>query len=252
LIVYRTHSLTGHTADRYAAFKKKTFRNMKFELETYNRNTPDDDLIDDLKRVAALLNKDKVTLDEYNENGRFHSMTLTRRFGSWFRCLKLAGLENTRSRINIPNEELFENLANVWTKLGRQPRYNEMYKPISAFSSGTYENRFGTWISALENFVKYMNDGEINLNTDLVKTSTPNGHTTQRNINIRLRFMVMRRDNFKCRICGKSPATDSKIILHVDHIKAWANGGETVIDNLQTLCSDCNIGKSDLKMTENE
>jgi 5-methylcytosine-specific restriction endonuclease McrA len=33
--------------------------------------------------------------------------------------------------------------------------------------------------------------------------------------------------------------------LHVDHIYPWAKGGETVVENLQTLCMTCNIGKSD-------
>lgn len=222
---------------------------MKFELETHHRNTPDDELIADLKRVATELKKDKVTLDEYNDYGKFHSTTLTRRFGSWFTCLELADLNRTRSRINIPNEELFENLMDVWTKLGRQPKYNDMYKPLSKFSSGTYENRFGSWRKALESFVNYMNDGEIEI--ELKPTKKSNGRRTPRNINIRLRFLVLRRDNFKCKICGKSPATDPSVILHVDHIKAWANGGETIIENLQSLCSDCNIGKSDLGMKEN-
>lgn len=75
-------------------------------------------------------------------------------------------------------------------------------------------------------------------------------HKTKRGINLQLRFIVMRRDNFKCKNCGRSPATDPTIILHVDHIKAWANGGETILENLQTLCSKCNIGKSDLRIEE--
>jgi len=57
----------------------------------------------------------------------------------------------------------------------------------------------------------------------------------------------MRRDNFRCKHCGRSPATDPSIIVHVDYVKAWANGGETIIEKLQTLCSKCNIGKSDLE-----
>ena len=57
----------------------------------------------------------------------------------------------------------------------------------------------------------------------------------------------MKRDNFKCCKCGRSPATDPSVVLHVDHKKAWANGGETVFDNLETLCQDCNLGKSDLE-----
>jgi len=223
---------------------------MKFELETHHRNTPDEDLIADLKSVAIQLDKDKVTLDEYNDYGKYHTTTLTRRFGSWFKCLELAGLKRTRSKLNIPNEELFENLMEVWTKLGQQPKYDDMLKPLSKFCSGTYEYRFGTWRKALESFVKYMNEGEIEVEPKYLKSKPVRRHKTQRNINIRLRFIVLRRDNFKCKICGKSPATDPTIELHVDHILAWAKGGETIIDNLQTLCSVCNIGKSDLNVTE--
>ncbi len=32
--------------------------------------------------------------------------------------------------------------------------------------------------------------------------------------------------------------------LHVDHTVPWSKGGETVLGNLRTLCSDCNLGKS--------
>ena len=71
-------------------------------------------------------------------------------------------------------------------------------------------------------------------------------HTTSRNVNARLRFRVMQRDNFKCCMCGASPAKDPSVELHIDHIIPWSKGGETTIDNLQTLCSKCNLGKSDL------
>ena len=69
---------------------------------------------------------------------------------------------------------------------------------------------------------------------------------TSRDINLRLRFKVLQRDNFKCCTCGASPAKDPSVKLHVDHIVPWSKGGETVMNNLQTLCSNCNLGKSDL------
>ena len=75
-------------------------------------------------------------------------------------------------------------------------------------------------------------------------------HKTSRNINLRLRFRVMVRDHFKCCKCGKSPATDPSVILHIDHIYPYSKGGETVMENLQTLCSECNLGKSDLLIEE--
>lgn len=72
-------------------------------------------------------------------------------------------------------------------------------------------------------------------------------HRAKREVNDRLRFKVMRRDNFKCCYCGRSPAIDPKIILHVDHITPWSKGGETIFENLQTLCSKCSVGKGNLK-----
>ncbi len=221
---------------------------MKFELEEYHRNVTDSELIADLKRVVAETGK-SPTVDEYNERGEYNASTLARRFGKWTKALELAGLEQTRSPINIPNEELFANLEGVWTKLGRQPKYEEMRAPFSKYSSGTYERRFGTWRKALENFVEYVNkienvsSEEANENLAIEPTIR---HKTKSEINWRLRFIVMRRDNFKCQSCGKSPANEAGVILHVDHKKAWATGGETTFENLQTLCSVCNVGKSNL------
>ena len=59
----------------------------------------------------------------------------------------------------------------------------------------------------------------------------------------RLRFDVMRRDGFRCKYCGRTEADGVK--LHVDHIKPVSKGGKTELSNLQTLCDECNLGKSD-------
>jgi len=214
---------------------------MKFELEPHHRNVPDQELIDDLRRVSKILEKDKVTIDEYNDHGKFHNTTLTRRFGSWFKSLEMAGLKKTRN-LNISNEELFENLVDVWTLLGRQPKYNDMTKDISRFSSGTYEKRFGGWRKALESFIDYVNDNTIT-NIEEVK-SRPSRRKTPRNISWRLRAKVLMKDGAICRLCGATPKSGAK--LHVDHIIPWSKGGETVLENLQILCAKCNIGKSNI------
>ena len=64
-------------------------------------------------------------------------------------------------------------------------------------------------------------------------------------ISDKLRYQVLKRDNFKCCACGASPAKNPAVELHIDHILPWSKGGETTLENLQTLCSKCNIGKSD-------
>jgi predicted restriction endonuclease len=152
--------------------------------------------------------------------------------------------------MNLTEAELFQNLEQVWSRLGRQPRYSEMSKPLSMYSVGTYEKRFGGWRKALNLFVDFMEGTGVSVvnstPTQDQRGVTARSHRTSRSINWRLRFIVLRRDNFKCVACGRSPATDPSIILQPDHMKPWAKGGETTLDNLQTLCSVCNIGKSDM------
>ena len=124
-----------------------------------------------------------------------------------------------------------------------------MERPLSKYSCSGYSHKFGGWRKALIAFVEYINKEEIpTIESISSQPVIPNKHRTKRDIGLRLRFLVMRNDNFKCRICGKSPATDQITKLEVDHITPWSNGGETVIENLQTLCFICNSGKSNLEM----
>lgn len=79
------------------------------------------------------------------------------------------------------------------------------------------------------------------------KTSKiPTSSRRSRSISDKLRYQVLKRDNFKCCACGASPAKDPSVELHIDHIIPYSKGGETTMDNLQTLCSKCNLGKSDI------
>jgi len=56
-----------------------------------------------------------------------------------------------------------------------------------------------------------------------------------------MRYNILRRDGFKCQICGRKQEDGVK--LHVDHIIPVSRGGKSVPSNLRTLCEDCNIGK---------
>jgi hypothetical protein len=222
---------------------------MKFVLKEYHRNTLDIDLIEDIKIVSKKIQKNTVTMTEYNEHGKFSSSTLQRRFGSWFNVLELAELEPSRSEINISDDDLFKNIENVWILLERQPRYNEIKKPVSKYSSGTYEKRYGSWIKALKKFIDYIESDdikEINIEEENMHENnkpTKIEHKTKREISDRLRFKVLMRDGFTCRKCGRSPIKDLTVELHVDHIIPWSKGGETIPENLERKCEKCNLGK---------
>ncbi|MBI2460406.1 MAG: HNH endonuclease [Candidatus Rokubacteria bacterium] len=56
---------------------------------------------------------------------------------------------------------------------------------------------------------------------------------------------MYQRDRFRCVFCGRSPISDLTVELHVDHVVPFVRSGETALENLQTLCSKCNLGKAD-------
>ncbi len=58
----------------------------------------------------------------------------------------------------------------------------------------------------------------------------------------RIRIDVFKRDNYKCLICGTGK---EKTSLHIDHIIPISKRGTNNIENLQTLCAECNISKAD-------
>lgn len=208
-------------------------------------------MLSDLKRVAKRLKIKRMSIDKYLTAGRYHSSTHIRRFGSWSNALKRAGIEQGRREYNVSAEDLLNNLWQLWVALGHQPRMCDLFPPLSRYGRKPYLRIFGRYTTALEHFETWMS--KKGKKSPYRSISVKNAgepiaaaHTTNRDVSIKLRHRVMQRDRFRCRACGASPATDLNVVLHVDHVKPWAKGGETIIDNLQTLCADCNFGKGDL------
>jgi hypothetical protein len=213
----------------------------RFKIRLQLRNTPREELLQDLQRVARLSGKRSPSTTIYDAHGRVSSQAMIHRFGSWNTALTAAGLP-IRKTYRIAEPDLFDNLVQVWRKLGRQPRSTELSRKdgLSRYSTTAYLGRFGTWNKALQAFDAYINRGK-----PPKERTGKKRRLAKRRINWRLRATVLIRDNCTCRMCGASPARDPGVRLHVDHITPWAKGGATALDNLQTLCSACNIGKSD-------
>jgi hypothetical protein len=243
---------------------------------TIGTRVSDEELIADLRRVAEFLATENVTLNQYIKHGKFSPKPQISRFGTWNKALLRAGLKNYSA--GFSDVELFENILTLWQHYGRQPRISELASNPSCISERPYRRRFGSWMNALKAFVDYANGTGAEVTESTIEeatetlitkaakkliddtTETPiaetteceieaaivRRHTTGRNPSLRLRWRVLQRDNFKCCGCGASPAITLGVELHVDHIHPWSDWGETVLENLQTLCSKCNLGKSNL------
>lgn len=60
-------------------------------------------------------------------------------------------------------------------------------------------------------------------------------------ISYSLRQRILRRDGFKCQLCGSTP--QDGIAVEVDHKTPVSLGGPNNESNLWTLCKPCNRGK---------
>ena len=69
----------------------------------------------------------------------------------------------------------------------------------------------------------------------------PEPETKRKPIKPSLRFEILKRDDYRCQMCGVT-AKDGAT-LEIDHIHPVSKGGTNDPDNLQVLCRDCNAGK---------
>lgn len=195
-----------------------------FEYEN-PKNSPksDEDLLSDITRVSKVVGGIALTQKTYSINGLYDVSTITRRFGSWNKALEKAGLKSGNI-INYTDEELFEKILNIWQFKGKQPVRKDLAFPPSKISQSPYNRRFHSWITAIKEFVKYANDKNIEVNKN-DSVDRVNMKCLGRDPSLRLRYQVLKRDNFSCCQCGAGPAKDSSVTLHIDHIIPWSKGG---------------------------
>ena len=162
--------------------------------------------------------------------------TICRQIG-WNNALVSVGVKLGKSQDNkkITEDSLLNEILRLWTELGRQPTTTDLKNRLSEYPRERFSARFGSWGNTLNCFIEWANSEGFIQPENLVNNNIRTRRTS-RDVNLRLRFKVMQRDHFKCCTCGSAPSNDPTIKLHIDHVMPWAQGGETEIDNLQTLC----------------
>jgi hypothetical protein len=208
-----------------------------------------------IKRTAEKLGKDSITLREFEAHSGLTGGPVRRIFGSWASALAAAGMEQSALGKRYSDEECFENMLTVWTHYGRVPKHDEMNEPPSVVGSKAYTRRWGTWRKAVGAFVGRVNSVETKGDNSEESADAYAGEKDSplkapkresrgpRDIPLALRYYVLKRDDFRCVVCGASPAITRGVVLHVDHVHPWSKGGATVADNLRSTCQACNLGK---------
>ena len=124
----------------------KQIFDMKFELQTLEEYT-DEALIAELRRVADLLNGERLTRSKYDTLGRVHSSTLGNRFGSWGAALDKAGISESiapRQKV-LTREQLLEALRVFAAENPGQSVTLEAIAEKLGFHVSSISRRFGRW-----------------------------------------------------------------------------------------------------------
>jgi hypothetical protein len=135
-------------------------------MENYSYTPPknlqksSEELLQDLRDVADKIGTQQLSSSLYSKFGKYDVSTVLRRFGTWNKALKEVGLKPGNFN-NYSDEELFENVLNIWQSLGRQPVRNDLKSSFSKISQGPYNRRFKTWSKALQSFINYANGIDI-------------------------------------------------------------------------------------------
>jgi hypothetical protein len=207
-------------------------------LESYD----DDSIVAELKRLASVLGQDTLTKADINRSGRMSYSLVQRRFGSLRRGLQLAGLIPQRF-MNGTDDELLAIVVQLWEQVlekeGRVPQGRDLKPYGFPVSRDTYTRRFGSWRKALIKAVQSVDAENVEPSA---APAEPVEVRKRGDLSIRKRFFVMKRDSFACVLCG---ASGHGVRLEIDHKLPFSKGGMDDLENLQTLCFDCNRGKRD-------
>jgi hypothetical protein len=222
-------------------------------------------LLSELASVAESTSKRRITYREYRTLGGSYSIgAFQSHFGSWKDALAAIDYRDGHSSSHS-DEDMFGEIQRLWELYGRQPTFREM-ETDGRLAGKVFQMRFGTWMKAIHAFCEDREKDEsasggrpqevsvfrppAALTTQLSRGPDPREPATPRRPSrapsLRLRFTVLKRDSFRCLACGKSPATHPGVHLEIDHVVPYSRGGSTDLANLQSLCRDCNRGKSSI------
>lgn len=116
---------------------------------------------------------------------------------------------------------------------------------LSKYSTGLLGQPLKKLVDYLTRMYKSHNHAVMEVNLELLPNkSRIKSKRRKTNVPRGMRHEVFKRDNYTCVECGATKKDGAT--LHIDHIIPVSKGGSDELSNLQTLCSDCNLNKSDI------
>ncbi|MBI4079349.1 MAG: HNH endonuclease [Candidatus Levybacteria bacterium] len=239
----------------------------KFERTRVDK-IPREKIIDELAKVSETYNHTRFTSKEFLRNASIGHQTVFREFVTWdaaMDCLTdylkqknitLKPRTKPKRKDAYTQKQIFDEMQRIWSQIGHRPSKIEWEQTNPKINYNTVRRHFNGWTNACLRFIEYItgeNNIVENIDASVEKINMDKNRIIykpedNRTIPLGTRLKILARDNFRCVYCGKSPSTDIGTKLHIDHIIPFSKGGKSIEENLQTLCLECNFGKSNKRI----
>ena len=127
-----------------------TFSIVRFELN-FLPSYDDAALLDELRRVASLIDTPKLSRRQFKQFSKVHSSTLCKRFGSWNAALSAAGLADRFIDDFAPynRDELIAEIRRIGEQIGTGELTLNEFSVYSGITGRPVRRIFGTWKAAI-------------------------------------------------------------------------------------------------------
>jgi hypothetical protein len=117
------------------------------------RKVSDDEIRAEMRRVADELETNRLTEQQYKQNGQIGIATVLNRFGSWNQAVQAAGLDSaTRAvkadRGKVTAKDVVKEIRRVAYELRKDSLTQREFRQYGRFSSSVVLSRFGSWADA--------------------------------------------------------------------------------------------------------
>lgn len=225
--------------------KKYSFRNIKKEIELEENEFSLKSFNDILAKQVVLyrIENNDDNIREWIEDAILNE-GIYQHYKQEIKMLKPV-TDNQLIKKTGLKEEKFNKIEN---ELVESIIYDENVYAIRAHVVVNYCNKNYDILNKKDRYVKF---DELKSIYYEWKNSKKYSETTKKErklMNYTLREEVLKRDGYKCCVCGKTEKDGVR--LEIDHIIPVSKGGQSTISNLQTLCNSCNAKKNTMSNDE--
>jgi len=112
----------------------------------HKKRITEEEIIEDIQRVAKLFKGSQITMDMYLTKGKYSNYIISLEFGNWITAQEAAGF----AKKLISEEDILEDMRKVAKQLGGKKLFKRKYGQLGKYDPVTVFRKLGSWNNAIK------------------------------------------------------------------------------------------------------